>query len=181
MIILASKSPRRKELLSLSGYEFSIKPTEADETLPSGIEPDKAVEMLSRIKAAPLNNGEDIIIGADTVVALDGVIMGKPKDEAEAFDMLKALSGKVHFVYTGVTLMKGDRELTFSEKTEVEFYPLSDEEIKAYTETGEPLDKAGAYGIQGKGGLLIKRINGDYNNVVGLPVSRLLRELKKFE
>ena len=179
MIILASKSPRRKELLSLCGLEFEIKPADADETLPLGITPKEAVEMLSRIKAEPLRNGCDIIIGADTVVALDGVIMGKPRDEKDAFDMLRALSGRTHGVYTGVTLLKGEKTLTFSEKTDVEFYPLSDEEINEYIATGEPLDKAGAYGIQGKGGLLIRGISGDYNNVVGLPVARLLRELKK--
>lgn len=181
MIILASKSPRRKELLSLCGIEFSVMPTEADETLPENISPAEAVEHLSRIKAEPLKNENGIIIGADTVVAIDDIILGKPRDEKDAFDMLKALSGKTHFVYTGVTIIKGEKSVTFSEKTEVEFFPLSDEEIADYVKTGEPLDKAGAYGIQGKGALLVKKINGDYNNVVGLPVSRLSRELKNFE
>lgn len=181
MIILASKSPRRKELLSMCCEDFEIIPTDVDETLPENISPDKAVEYLSKIKAEPLRNKNAVVIGSDTVVALGNLILGKPKDDSDAYNMLKMLSGKTHSVYTGVTLMNGEREVTFHEKTDVTFYELTDEEIREYVASGECRDKAGAYGIQGLGGLLIERINGDYNNVVGLPVSRLNRELKKFE
>lgn len=179
MIILASKSPRRKELLSLCGLKFKVVPTEVEETLPEGISPAEAVEYLSKIKAEPLINDKDIIIGSDTVVALGNEILGKPKDSADATAMLKKLSGRIHSVYTGVTLLMGNKEITFHEKTDVKFYELSEKEISDYVCCGECYDKAGAYGIQGFGGLLIERIDGDYNNVVGLPVSRLIREYKK--
>jgi len=179
LIILASQSPRRKELLKMCGYEFEVKPAEADETLPEGITPGEAVCHLSRIKAEAADDGENIIIGSDTVVASEGEILGKPHSDEDAFSMLKKLSGKVHSVFTGVTLIKKKEKITFFEETKVEFYPLSDEEIKDYIKTGEPKDKAGAYGIQGYGGLLVKGISGDFNNVVGLPVARLSRELKK--
>ncbi len=178
MIILASKSPRRKELLSMCGFEFEIKPAEADETLPENISPKEAVEYLSQIKAEAINDNENIIIGADTVVALGNEIMGKPKDEEDAFLMLSKLSGKIHSVYTGVTIIKKDERITFSSETKVEFYPLTEQEIRDYISTKEPMDKAGAYGIQGLGGLLIKSVEGDYNNVVGLPVAELSRKIK---
>lgn len=180
MIILASQSPRRKELLKLCGFEFEIKPASVDEALPDGMSPQEAVCYLSSIKAEALRDNDNIIIGADTVVALDGVILGKPADDEDAFNMLKRLSGKAHSVYTGVTVIKNERKETFFEETRVEFYPLTDEEIRAYIATGEPADKAGAYGIQGFGGLIVKRIEGDFNNVVGLPVASLSRRLKKF-
>jgi len=173
MIILASKSPRRKELLSLITSDFEIKTADVDETLPDGITPEQAVEYLSKIKAQPFANHTDTIIGADTVVAIDNKILGKPKDREDAFAMLRMLSGKVHSVFTGVTVIKPDREVTFSVRTSVKFFDLSDEEINSYLNTGEPYDKAGAYGIQGKGALLVESIEGDYFNVVGLPVSRL--------
>lgn len=179
MIILASKSPRRKELLSMCGFEFEIKPAKADETLPENISPKEAVEYLSRIKAEAINDNENIIIGADTVVALGNEIMGKPKDEEDAFLMLSKLSGEIHSVFTGVTLIKKDKKITFSAETKVEFYPLSEEEIREYIATKEPMDKAGAYGIQGYGGLLVKSIEGDYNNVVGLPIALLSRKIKE--
>ena len=179
MIILASKSPRRRELLGLCGVEFDVKTTEADETLPENISPEEAVCMLSRIKAEALSDKENIIIGADTVVAVDNEILGKPKDREDAILMLSKLSGRAHSVYTGVTLMKGDEVITFCEETKVEFYELSRKEIEDYVATGECDDKAGSYGIQGLGGLLCRGIEGDYNNVVGLPVARLFRELKK--
>ena len=179
MIILASKSPRRKELLSLCGFEFEIIPTDVDETLPEGITPPEAVEYLSKIKAEPLRDENNIVIGSDTVVALGNEILGKPGNSSEAVEMLRKLSGNSHFVYTGVTIMKGNKEVTFHEKTEVKFYELSEKEIEEYVACGECWDKAGSYGIQGFGGLLIEKINGDYNNVVGLPVARLIREYKK--
>ncbi len=171
MLILASKSPRRKELLSLITENFVIKTANVDETLPRGITPDKAVEYLSKIKAEPFANGVDTVIGADTVVAVDGKILGKPANRQEAFDMLKTLSGKYHSVFTGVTVIKPEGTVTFSVETRVKFFDLTDDEINAYIATGECDDKAGAYGIQGKGALLVEKIDGDYFNVVGLPVS----------
>lgn len=178
MLILASKSPRRKELLELITTDFVIKSADVDESLPNGIAPDEAVKYLSRIKAEPLaTNDDDIVIGADTVVALDGKILGKPKDTDDARDMLRYLSGKSHTVYTGVTVIKNGKCHTFCEGTKVTFLDLTDEEIDRYIATNEPMDKAGAYGIQGYGALLVKSIEGDYFNVVGLPVSKLNRLL----
>lgn len=173
MLILASKSPRRRELLSLITEEFEIKSADVDETLPDDISPDKAVEYLSKIKAQPFENGVDTVIGADTVVAVDHKILGKPADRKQAFEMLKMLSGRYHSVYTGVTVIRPENTITFSAETRVKFFDLSDEEINDYIATGECDDKAGAYGIQGKGSLLVERIEGDYFNVVGLPVSLL--------
>lgn len=180
MIILASKSPRRKELLSFITTDFSVKSADVDETLPQGITPDKAVEYLSKIKAEPFKNENDIVIGADTVVALDGKILGKPRDDADAFATLKMLSGREHSVFTGVSVIKGDKIETFSVQTKVKMFELTDEEIEEYIATDEPFDKAGSYGIQGKGSLLVEKIDGDYFNVVGLPISRLNRVLKLF-
>lgn len=180
MIILASKSPRRKELLSFITTDFAVKSADVDETLPQGITPDKAVEYLSKIKAEPFKNENDIVIGADTVVALDGKILGKPRDDADAFATLKMLSGREHSVFTGVSVIKGENIETFSVQTKVKMFELTDEEIEEYIATDEPFDKAGSYGIQGKGSLLVEKIDGDYFNVVGLPISRLNRVLKLF-
>lgn len=180
MIILASKSPRRKELLSLITDDFIVDSAEVDETLPYDMKPDKAVEYLSKIKAVPFSNSGKIVVGADTVVAIDGKILGKPKDRGEAFDMLTLLGGKEHSVFTGVTVIKNDKIETFSVQTKVKFFELSDREIEAYISSGEPFDKAGAYAIQGNGSLFVEKIDGDYFNVVGLPVSRLARVLKDF-
>lgn len=177
MLILASKSPRRKELLSLITEDFVIKTADVDESLPNDIEPDKAVEYLSRIKAEPFDNGIDTVIGADTVVAVDGKILGKPKDRDNAYNMLKMLSGKYHSVFTGVTVINPTKSITFSIETKVKFFDLTDDEINAYIDTAEPYDKAGSYGIQGKGSLLVEKIDGDYFNVVGLPVSALNKHL----
>ena len=179
MLILASKSPRRKELLSLITENFEIKSADVDETLPDDILPDKAVEYLSKIKALPFKNGIDTIIGADTVVAIDNQILGKPADKKQAFDMLKLLSGRYHSVYTGVTVISPKGSVTFSVETKVKFFDLNDDEINSYIATGECDDKAGAYGIQGKGSLLVERIEGDYFNVVGLPVSLLNKQLEQ--
>lgn len=173
MLILASKSPRRKELLSLITNDFVIRTADVDESLPNNIGPDKAVEYLSRIKAEPFNNGADTVIGADTVVAVDGNILGKPKDRDDAYNMMKMLSGKYHSVFTGVTVISPTKSITFSVETKVKFFDLTDDEINTYIDTSEPYDKAGGYGIQGKGSLLVERIEGDYFNVVGLPVSTL--------
>lgn len=181
MIILASQSPRRQELLKLITSDFEIKVSNVDETLPDKITPKEAVMYLSKIKAEPFADGDDIVIGADTVVALDGKILGKPKSEENAKEMLRFLSGRTHSVFTGVTLTSNKKVKTFAVETKVKFFELTNEEIDAYIKTKEPFDKAGAYGIQGYGSLLVEKIDGDYFNVVGLPVSTLARELKAFE
>lgn len=178
MIILASKSPRRQELLKYITEEFEIKTADVDEALPDGISPSDAVCYLAEIKAQPFKNENDIVIGADTVVAIDGKILGKPRDEEDARQMLKALSGNTHSVFTGVSIIKGESTKTFSVETKVKFFELSDEEIDKYIASREPMDKAGSYGIQGQGSLFVEKIDGDYFNVVGLPISRLNKELK---
>ncbi len=177
MIILASQSPRRRELLKYITEDFEVKVSDVDETLPEGIPPKEAVEYLSYIKALPFRNEKDIVIGADTVVAIDNQILGKPADESDAGRMLKMLSGRTHSVFTGVTVLKGEHRDTFSVETKVTFFELRDKEIDRYIATKEPMDKAGAYGIQGYGSLLVKSINGDYFNVVGLPISELNRHI----
>ena len=166
--------------MSLITDDFRIIPAKGEEILPEKISPEEAVLALSEQKADEIyreNRGE-VIVAADTIVAIDGKILGKPADEKDAFAMLKTLSGRVHEVFTGVCVIfaNGHKE-RFFEETKVEFYELSDKEIADYIKTGEPMDKAGAYGIQGKGALLVKGIDGDYYNVMGLPVARLLRVL----
>ena len=182
MIILASKSPRRRELLKYITDDFKIETCDADESLNDGISPYDAVLYLSRIKAQPIAkmHKNDIVIGADTVVAIDGKILGKPLDTTDAAHMLKLLSGKTHSVFTGVTIIQGEKADSFYCETKVKFFDLTDKEIEKYIKTGEPLDKAGAYGIQGFGSLLVEKIDGDYFNVVGLPVSLLNRHLSNF-
>ena len=180
MLILASKSPRRQELLKLITEDFIIKTAQVDETLPENISPAEAVLYLSKIKAQPFSNSESIVIGADTVVSIDSKILGKPKDEDEAKAMLKCLSNRVHSVFTGVTLIRGEKEKSFFVETKVKFYELSDETIENYIKTGEPFDKAGAYSHQGRGSLLVEGIEGDYFNVVGLPVGALNQSLRDF-
>ncbi len=178
-IILASNSPRRKELLEQVGIDFEVKAASVDE-ITSQTLPQKVVEELSYIKARAVvqNNPGRIILAADTVVAFDGQILGKPKDEEDALRMLQSLSGRSHYVYTGVTLIDEDNTCTtFHECTEVKMYENNDDLLRRYIATGEPMDKAGAYGIQGKGAILVEKINGDYNNVVGLPVSRIFKLL----
>ncbi|MCM1118137.1 MAG: Maf family protein [bacterium] len=197
-IVLASGSPRRRELLAGLGLEYTVLVSGVEEHVTKR-EPAEVVEELSAQKAydvfqslisetsgeklSPGDEREDIlVIGADTIVAVDGEILGKPADEKEAAQMLERLSGRRHQVYTGVTL-HGNRQgeilrHTFYECTQVEFYPMTEEEILWYISTGEPMDKAGAYGIQGMGGRFVRAIEGDYNNVVGLPVARLYQELK---
>lgn len=180
MIILASQSPRRQELMKYITNDFEVKVSEVDETLPKKMSPSQAVMYLSQIKAEPFRNDEDIVIGADTVVALGSKILGKPKDEADARNMLKLLSGKKHSVYTGVTILSSQYSVTFFEQTKVKFYDLSDRDIDNYIATKEYTDKAGAYGIQGKGALLVEKIDGDFYNIVGLPIGTLNKELEKF-
>ena len=173
MLILASQSPRRRELMKLITEDFICKTADVDETLPDGISPAEAVLELSRIKALPFKNEGDTVIGADTVVAVDNKILGKPANADAARDMLRLLSGKEHSVFTGVTVIEGEKIQSFYSETKVRFYPLSESDIERYIATGEPFDKAGAYGIQGYGSLLVEEIHGDYFNVVGLPVSKL--------
>lgn len=196
-IILASSSPRRRELMAQAGFAFEVLVSEADETIETET-PGEMVEVLSERKAAAV--AEEIkrqgfaeesvlLVGADTMVAIDGKKLGKPKDEKGAEEMLEELSGRTHQVYTGVTLIRLRKaengsilkeSRTFSEGTDVSFYPLTKEEIRSYIATGEPMDKAGAYGIQGKAAVFVKEIKGDYNNVVGLPIARLYQELKNW-
>lgn len=183
-IILASNSPRRKELLNQMGVkEFKIIAPNVDETVDGGLSPAQMVEELSLRKAraaAGRAGPNDLIIAADTVVALDGRVLGKPRDGEDAFAMLSALSGREHRVYTGVTVLRGGESATEHEETAVVFRTLAPPEIRGYIATGEPMDKAGAYGIQGRGALLVEGIRGDYCNVVGLPVFRLGRMLADF-
>lgn len=182
-VVLASASPRRKELLSLIFNEYDIRPADCDEALPEGIKVQEAVEYLSLIKnkaTVEICDENSLVISADTVVAVEGEILGKPQDKEDARRMISLLSGREHQVFTGVTLSLNGNFKTFSEKTDVVFYKLTDKEIEDYISTDEPYDKAGAYGIQGKAGLLVKAVNGDYYNVVGLPVARLKREIMEF-
>lgn len=179
-MILASKSPRRKELLSYITTDFKIDSKDVDEALPHAIEPSQAVLHLSKIKAEPFRDTGDIVIGADTVVALGNTILGKPTDEQDARNMLKMLGGKEHSVFTGVTVLKDKKSQSFFVETKVKFFDLTDEDIDNYLATNEYKDKAGAYGIQGYGSLLVEEIQGDYFNVVGLPISKLNQVLKKF-
>ena len=183
-IILASASPRRQELLSQVGLCFKVMPSDCEEII-TKIAPDEVVKELSLQKAqdvaAKLQNNENplLVIGADTVVSCDGEILGKPKSKEDAAAMLTKLQGRAHKVYTGVALLYKEAEdsewetANFAECTQVVFYPMTTEEIQRYVETGEPMDKAGSYGIQGKCAAFIEKIEGDYNNVVGLPVGRV--------
>ena len=179
-IILASGSPRRKELMELAGFNVTVSPTNADENIEYDGNPAAFVAELSKIKGAAAKvNRDELVLSADTIVCIDNQILGKPEDENDAKRMLKMLSGKVHFVYTGVTIRYNEKIVTFTEKTEVEFFELTDEIIDYYVATNEPFDKAGGYGIQGKGCILVRKINGDYSNVVGLPIARVYREIEK--
>jgi len=179
-LILASSSPRRKELLEELQIPIVISSSNVDESFDPTLAPEEIVMYLARkkVEAVYSNDKESFILGADTVVCLDGVILGKPRTREEASQMLSQLSGKTHFVYTGVAIMANGICSTFYEKTDVLFWELTDEEIHDYLNTGEPFDKAGAYGIQGVGRILVKEIKGDYFTVVGLPISRTVRELK---
>ncbi len=179
--ILASQSPRRKELLSLCLEEFEIIPSNVPEIVPSGLEIEKHSEYLAKLKAMDIANNypEAVVIGADTTVILGNEILGKPQDREDAKKMLEMLSGNTHRVVTGCAVVKNGVCNSFSVTTEVSFFELCDDEIEAYLDTNEPYDKAGSYGIQQKGGLFVKAINGDYFNVVGLPVAYLNKMLYK--
>lgn len=183
-IVLASGSPRRQELLNRIGItDFDIRVPQTDEHYPAGLTPAQIVEYISREKAdaaAKLCTPEEIVITADTMVFLDQQRLGKPKDEADALRMLTDLAGRRHTVCTGVTLRQGQRSLTRAQSTDVYFRPAGREELMAYIRGGEPMDKAGAYGVQGQGALLVERIDGDFFNVMGLPVLLLSRMLAEF-
>lgn len=180
MLILASQSPRRKELLGLFGLPFTVRVADIDETMDPEMAPDREVARVSRAKAqAVAREAADVVIAADTIVVLDGKVLGKPADPADAERMLTALSGRDHQVMTGVTVLRGDQCLTHTEITDIHFRPLSPAEISRYVATGEPMDKAGAYGIQGGAALFAENLHGDYYNVMGLPVCRLWQMLRR--
>ena len=181
-IILASASPRRKELMELAGYDFEVLCADIVEVVPEEAMPQEVVMSLAlqKAQAVAAEHKEAVVIGSDTVVALDGKILGKPHSEQEACEMLRSLSGRTHKVFTGVAIVCGGKVKNFFDETDVEFYSLGDDEIKKYVATGEPTDKAGAYGIQGKGSVLVKRINGDFFSVMGLPIAKLYREMSDF-
>ena len=176
-LILASQSPRRKELLGLLGIPFTIQVSQADETMDPGADPAMQVGQVSRRKALAVDGG-DVVIAADTIVVCDGQILGKPKDPADACRMLRMLSGRTHQVMTGVTVRRGDRLETCTEVTDVTFRAMSEKEIARYVASGEPMDKAGAYGIQGGAAIFAEKLCGDYYNVMGLPVCRLGKVLR---
>ena len=179
-MILASQSPRRRELLGQMGFSFTVRPAKGEELPHPELTPAQLVEELARQKALEVSaeaEADDVVVAADTVVAIDGKVLGKPHDKVHAAQMLSALSGREHTVYTGVAVKRGETLLVEHEATQVRFRPLTEREIDLYIQTGEPMDKAGSYGIQGYGALLVERIRGDYFNVVGLPICRLGRML----
>ena len=182
MIILASKSPRRKEILEKLLIEFKCIVQDCDESLPEDILPRDACVLLAEKKANAvyLDNQNDIVIGADTIVVLDNEILGKPKNKADAENMLRALSGKSHYVYTGVSIISKDKRINFYDKTEVKFANLTDDDIEFYISTSEPYDKAGSYAVQGIGCRFIEKINGDFYTVMGLPSYKLIKALREF-
>ena len=179
-LILASKSPRRREMLDSLGLEYEALATSVDESYKGKITPSRLVEILSLRKAqAAKANSEDVVIASDTVVALGNRIFGKPSDRHEAYEMMKALSGTVHKVYSGYALICGGKSVSGSVATKVKFRSLTEEEINAYIDTDEPYDKAGGYGIQENGGFFVVAINGDFNNVVGMPLSTIEMALRE--
>lgn len=179
-IILASQSPRRRELMEKLNIPFTVRVADIDETMDPGVSVAEAAAQLSRRKAEAIpREDSDIVIAADTVVVCDGTVLGKPTDEADAFRMLSSLSGRQHQVMTGLTVLRGEKAVSHTEVTDIFFRKLTDDEILAYIATGDPMDKAGAYGIQNGAALFVEKINGDYFNVVGLPVCRLSLILKE--
>lgn len=180
-LILASQSPRRRELLGLFGVPFEVRVADIDEAMDADKSPYDEVARVSRCKAlaVPRENG-DIVVAADTIVVCEGRVLGKPHSREEAIAMLRLLSGREHQVMTGCTVLQDDRAETFTEVTDLSFRPLSDAEIQRYVDSGEPMDKAGAYGIQGGAALFCPGMRGDYYNVMGLPVCRLGEVLRHF-
>ncbi len=181
-LILASSSPRRKELLNQVNIQHNVRKQHVDESNVPFYNPRTYVESLAERKGRSVvfESDREVILSADTIVCFDGQILEKPKTREEAFNMLRKLSGQTHEVYTGVMLRSPEQEMFIVDKTSVEFWPLSKEDIELYLDTGESFDKAGGYGIQSTGAMLVKQISGDYNNVVGLPLSRVVRSLRTF-
>lgn len=179
-IILASQSPRRKELLALFGFPYTVRSSDIDEGMDPQIAPEEEVRRVSRLKALAANRSpEDVVIAADTIVVCDDAVLGKPRDPEDAKRMLRLLSGREHQVMTGLTVLRGDACISHTEITQIRFRELSEKEINRYVQSGEPMDKAGAYGIQGGAAVFVEAISGDYFNVVGLPVCRLHRILSQ--
>lgn len=173
-LILASQSPRRRELMKLFGKPFAVCVADVDETMDPGKAPFDEVARVSRLKAAAIpRRQDDVVVAADTIVVCDGQVLGKPRNEEDAFRMLSLLSGRDHQVMTGMTVLRGDREVVCTEVTDIHFKMLTPDVIRRYIRTGEPMDKAGAYGIQGGAALFAEKMVGDYYNVMGLPVCRL--------
>ena len=178
-LILASQSPRRRELLGLTGLDFTVRVADIDETMDSGKAPFDEVSRVSRLKALAVERNEgDVVIAADTIVVCEGQVLGKPRDEADAFRILSLLSGRYHEVMTGMTVLRDEQIITHTEVTKIHFRELHPDEIRAYIASGEPMDKAGAYGIQGGAALFADEMVGDYYNVMGLPVCRLAMILR---
>lgn len=180
-VILASQSPRRQQLLGQIGLQFTVSVADIDETMDPSLPVESAVAVTSAKKALAVMAGkDDVVVAADTIVVVDGEVLGKPHTKEEAHAMLRQLSGREHIVMTGVTVKKGGRLESFTEKTTVSFRSLSEREIEAYIETGEPMDKAGSYGIQGFGSVFVSKLDGDYFNVMGLPLCSLCPLLRSF-
>ena len=183
MIILASQSPRRQELLKLTGLPFIVRAADVDETMDKSLPVRQEVARVSRLKAqtiAACASPEDLVIAADTIVVIDGRELGKPHSEEEALDMLRLLSGRTHEVVTALSVCRGARIESESVVTQVTFRSLCEAELRAYAKTGEPMDKAGSYGVQGYGSMFVSRIEGDYFSVMGLPLCPLCRMLRAF-
>jgi septum formation protein len=179
-LILASQSPRRKELLGLFHIPFTVRVADIDETMDPNRAPYSEVARVSRLKALAVpREADDVVVAADTIVVCEGNVLGKPHDAAEAKEMLRLLSGRDHQVMTGMTVLRGDNAAVVTEVTDLHFRVLTDKEIDAYIASGEPMDKAGAYGIQGGAALFCQRLEGDYYNVMGLPVCRLTQILRE--
>ena len=179
-LILASQSPRRKELLGLFRIPFTVRVADIDETMNPSAAPYSEVARVSRLKALAIpRDPDDVVVAADTIVVCEGNVLGKPHSEDEAKEMLRLLSGRDHQVMTGMTVLRGDSAAVVTEVTDLHFRELTDKEIDAYVATGEPMDKAGSYGIQGGAALFCQRMEGDYYNVMGLPVCRLTQILKE--
>lgn len=181
-VILASQSPRRQEILKQIGIPFIVRAADVDEKSINSSDPADKVKQLAKLKSAAitLQSDDEIVISADTVVSMNGKIFEKPQNQLEAKRMMEMLSGEVHSVFTGVSIRSLQKEVVFAVETKVEFWPLTEDEIDWYIHKDEPYDKAGGYGIQGLAAVFIKRIIGDYYNVVGLPISYVVRELAKF-
>ena len=179
-LILASQSPRRQQLLQLLRVSFVVRPADIDEAMDPNLPPQQEVARVSKLKAeaTPREPG-DVVIAADTIVVLQDKVLGKPADKADALAMLRALSGRDHQVMTGITVLRDGKAVTHTEITDVQFRPLTEDEILRYVETGEPMDKAGSYGIQGYAAPFVEGIRGDYYNVMGLPVCRLQQMLQE--